>query len=272
MPNSIVFYPTEQRRMMNPPVIERFQKWLMAECDQSGLIYFRRCFAAIWLVYDLIDLTKAEFITNLWFLGITSDAHFVITLQVLVIGFELGLLFGFYPRICALGAGLTRAVFAYNFGLNDFIYFAVICFILTQVDPKSRRAWPRDVLVLQTAWIYFASAILKMNPSFVSGGDLYVRQNYEAAVLPIPYPAFYLGWISDIQHDAYLAYLTIAMELILPVILFSWWFFPKRRKILRSVAIAMAVAMHGFAAYALNVFFFGLSLIIQILFITQSEE
>jgi hypothetical protein len=132
-------------------------------------------------------------------------------------------------------------------------------------------SWPRDVLVLQTAWIYLCSAIFKMNPSFLSGGDLFARQNYLAEVLPLPFPGLYRNWIQDLSHDAVLAWTGIVLEMILAAVLFFWWYCPKRRRPLRKIAIGLALAIHGYAALALNVFFFSASIVAQIIFMTLEE-
>ena len=247
----------------------RFLNWITSTSEQKSIIYFTRVFAAIWLVYDIIDVSRSQMLTNFWFLGLQVSPQVVIYTQVTTIVCEVGMLIGYYPRLFALGACLARASFAYRFPMNDYLYFSVTTLILSQYDYAERKTWLRDVLVLQTAWIYFSSAIMKMNPAFLSGGDLYARQNYLAAVLPIPYPAFYRAWIADIHHDAILAWLGIGMELLLPALLLSWWLLPNRRKILRLSAIFLAAGVHLYAAFALNVFFFGASILAQVFFITM---
>jgi hypothetical protein len=247
---------------------KRFVTWTEAEGDLTGVIYFRRAFAAIWLIYDLVDLSQSQILNNMVILGVQIDHHFLQGSQVTVICFELGMLIGLWPRLSAFGAFAARAAIAWRFQFNDYLYFCVITLILSQCDIKSRKIWPRDVLVLQTAWIYLASAILKLNPSFLSGGDLFVRQNYLATVLPLPYPDFYRALVANLHFDAGLAALTVFTEIALPTLLLAWWLFPWRRKMLRRIAILAAACMHLYAAYFLDVFFFGLSLVAQIFFLT----
>ena len=249
----------------------RFRNWVAETCDQTPLIYFTRVFAAIWLVYDAIDLSQSQILTNFWFMGAPIQPQLVIASQIGVIVCEVGMLIGFYPRLFALGAVIARAALAVKFPLNDYSYFCVTALILSQCKFAERKAWPRDILVLQTAWIYFTSAILKMNPSFFRGGDLYVRQNYVAAVLPFPYPSFYRNWIADIHNDALMAGLGIAIELLLAGTLFFWWRLTWRRGVFRGLSILLAASVHLYAAYALNVFFFGASILAQVIFMTQES-
>ena len=237
------------------------------------LVVFRIAFASIWLTYDVLDLwlhgTEGYFLKN-W----TPALHFeLLGVQLVLILFEIVFLSGYRPQLMALVLFLARGFEAWLFHLNDFFYFCVVALIFTQIAPDSDHqdkapAWPRDVLVWQTAWIYFASAVLKLNPAFLSGGDLYVRQNYLARALDWPYPAFYTRWISTLHGNAVLAWLGVAAEFALAAALAGWWFCPGKRTIFRRLAIILGLAVHGMGALALNVFFFGASMVSQVVLTT----
>jgi len=253
-----------------------FKRWTRAEMARRPLVLFRVAFALVWLVYDVIDFTQRQTLGIVDFSKFQMNHTFFTAAQLTVIVCELGLLIGFKARWFAFGACLARGVMAYFFGLNDFLYYSVVAFILSQADcenassPKA-LAWPRDVLILQTAWIYFSTAFLKLNPLFTTGGDLYVRQNYIARTVFFYYPEFYLKWISDIGNNAVLAWGAIVGEFTLAALLFIWWFKPKRRKELRRGVILLACCIHLYAAYFLDVFFFGASMLAQVILLTLGD-
>ena len=255
--------------MMTPTVTNR--NWITLETPLRPLVLFRNTFAAIWLLYDLIDLVTGQ--TQNW--SLVTQGFPVTGLRIslcVLIACEAGLLLGWRPRTMAFCAFLARGFEAWIFGLNDFYYFSVAALILTQFDYEKPRAWPRDVLILQTAWIYFASALLKASQPFLSGGYYFVRQNYVAAVLPLPFPDFYRSFISTLQGNSVLAYATVVSEMSLALTLIAWWAWPDRRVRLRIVAIALAVGIHGFAACTADVFFFGASLVAQIALLTYEPS
>jgi hypothetical protein len=95
-----------------------------------------------------------------------------------------------------------------------------------------------------------------LNPSFLSGEHFFVRHGYMITVLHWPYPKFVQPWLLSLRVDAALAILTVSGEALLGMLLIV------RRG--RSVACALALAIHGFAALGMNVFFFGASLIAQV--------
>lgn len=248
-------------------------RWTAATCPRRPLVRFRIAFAAIWLVYDLLDLIYAGTAREFWAVPNRGIPHKLAIVQILLIAFEALLLLGWRPRITALAAFAVRTYESTFLPLNDFFYFCIIALILSQSDCENgdepAAAWPRDLLVLQAAWIYFASSLLKLNAPFLSGGDLYVRQNYLATALSWHYPDFYLAWISTLAGNAVLAWGAVSAEMSLSLVLFGWWWFPARAHRFRAAAIVLAVAVHGFAAATMNVYFFGMSLVAQIVLLTE---
>jgi hypothetical protein len=253
-----------------------FASWVTKTTSNKSLIYFRMAFAGIWLIYDLIDIWTSATLKIIWFYHLPVPANLVFGLQILLITFEIGLLLGWYPRTLAFGAFLARAYFASFFTLNDFFYFSIAALLLSVSDssgsvkePKQVLAWPRDLFILQTGWIYFASAFLKLNPAFLSGSDLLVRNRYAISVLPIYYPEFYRSLVSSLSGNSFLSWCAVIMEMSLALSLFSWLLFPAQRKKLHYLALALAIGIHVYAAYGLNVFFFGASMIAQVGFLSK---
>jgi len=238
------------------------------------LFYFGKAFAGIWLVYDLVDMV-AKGTQSFLLLGGHGELVNQLTLtQVALIAIQAAWLFGFHPRAMAgLAAGVRFFELSF-YSLNDFRYYWVICTILAVSDAQRHPsrgpapAWGRDVLVLQTAWIYLASAILKMNPPFLSGGSLFVRQNYMLHALNWPFPAFYQKAMASLPFNSVLCWVGAVGEVVLPCLLVAWVFFPKRRPLWRKLALLLMFSIHGFAAAALNVYFFGVSLLVQVSLLT----
>ena len=253
---------------MRSSAVEKFRGWVERSAPTTGVVAFRIAFAAIWLTYDVADLALEATQRYRWTVGLIPAPRLLPALQLALIACELGLLLGRRARSFALAACGLRAVEASLFALNDFLAYCVLSLCLSQTDcesgPESTatgRAWPRDVLVLQAAWIYFASALLKLNVDFLSGGDLFVRQRYLASILHWPYPALYVRWISTPAGNAGLAWLAVLAELTLALVLLGWWLRPSLRAGLHRAALGLALAIHGFAALALNVFAFGATMV-----------
>jgi len=253
-----------------------FRKWTEKTTSNKFLIYFRIAFASIWLVYDLIDASTSETLKFIWFYRLPGTSNIILGLQILLIIFEFALLLGWRPRAAAFGAFLARSCLCHFVTLNDFFYFSVMALLLSICDtsgsprkPREVLAWPRDLLILQTGWIYFASAILKMNPAFLSGSDLFVRHNYEISILPFYYPEFYRSFVSTLWGNSILSWGAVVFELSLGLTLFCWFLFPKQRMKLHYFALALAIAIHVYAAYGLNVFFFGASMVAQVVLLSK---
>ena len=139
------------------------------------------------------------------------------------------------------------------FPFNDFYYYIVVCLLLA--IPGNPR-WRHDVLLLQTAWIYAATALLKVNADWLSGGHLFVRAGYLWNAGGWPHIGAFRACSESLACTAVLARGAVAGELLLAALLFA------RRG--RPLAIALAVGIHLFAALMLNVWFFGASMVAQV--------
>jgi hypothetical protein len=125
-------------------------------------------------------------------------------------------------------------------------------------------AWPRDVLLAQAAWMYFATALLKTSAVFLSGGHMFVRHQYLLVACGWPYPAFYRAFVSTLPGNALLARGAILGELALAGMIALRA--PKR------LTVALSLCVHGFAAVACNVFFFGASMVAMVAFLTPDRR
>jgi len=255
-------------------LVTDFKNWCQTEIPARPLRALRNAFAAIWLVYDLIDLTTGQTAKNAFILGMNLDPNWLKSSQVITILCEVGILLGWQSRWFLLGACVSRAWLGTIYSLNDFLYFTVVALLLAQADcdagVEMTPRWPRDLLLLQTTWMYFCSSLLKMNPDFLSGGDLYARGNYVARALPFFYPKFYVSWLGHMSFDSALAWTAVAIELLLAILLLLLTCRFHNRG-LRNLILVLTLAVHIFAAYAYNVFFFGASLIAQVYFLTLSR-
>lgn len=258
-------------------IVQKFNTWITKTESAQELLVFQTVFAVIWLGYDLLDLSVGGTESFLWLMPETSLRHLLKLFQVLLIVSEINLVFGIQPKLFSVVFFLARASQAAFFPINDFFYGAVTSFLLIPVawlktsegHPEPQvPTWIREVLIFQTAWIYFATAFLKLGPSFISGGDLYVRQNYLAKFLHWPYPDFYLKWIATLPANQILAWSAIGLEFALALVLFLGWKKPPARKTLRRLALVLVFSIHSYAALTTNVFFFGFSMIAQVALLT----
>ncbi len=246
---------------------ERFTAWIARDEPAACLSRFRCAFALIWLCYDLCDLLWSGTAFCADWLGTLQHGapHGLVALQLGLVACELGLLLGRAIVPCALGAVSLRAVEAFGyFGLNDFFYFVATCSYLVFCAPEPAAepggaprvpAWVRAALVFQTGWIYVATATLKLNPAFLSGGHFLVRHAYLAQA-HWPYPSALLPLLRSLPFNRALSWLAVGGEMTLGLLLLL------RRG--RPLAIALALGIHGFAALAVNVWFFGASMIAQV--------
>ncbi len=265
---------------MNRTAIEsRFQGWVTRRIPGRDLMRFRTGFALIWVIYDCIDFATGQ--TQGFINGMMpgSGAGLFDLIQVALIACGWMVVLGVRARVFLFVGVLLRLSEACFFQLNDFLYQAVVASILcgldfdgTRKDPGSVSAWPRQVLVLQTAWIYLASAVLKLNPSFLSGGDLYVRHQHQLAVSSLPYPDFFRNGVSALTVNQGMAWATVIFELALPLMLLAGNFGKHPKRGFRWAALGLAILIHGYAALGLNVFFFSASLLAQIYFLSREPR
>jgi hypothetical protein len=237
----------------------KFRAWCAREEEGHAVERFRRGFALLWLTYDVLDLwVRGTGLGTVLFGNGNLDA--LRAIQVALIVAQALLALGVRPGALALVCCALRAAEAqFFFSLNDFYYYSTVMFILSAAarGPSGRAlAWPRDVLLWQAAWIYGATAVLKLNPEWLSGGHLFVRTQYLAGAFEWPYPAFARTWTASLPFDAVLAYLGLALELSLAALLA----FRAPRRFL----LPLAIALHGFAALTVNVWFFGAAMVMQV--------
>lgn len=248
------------------PALRNFSRWTERETSPDRIVRFRIAFALVWLAYDVADVALGG--TALSLLGPmalegTRPRGFV-ALQAGLILSELGLLSGVRSRAFAASACVLRSVFAWRFcGENDFLYFIVTSFLLAAANadgaPFGKRApsikrWPEDALLYQVAWTYFATALLKLNPAWLSGDTLFVRTRYLAATgFPL---AAWLERLTSHPTARALATLGVAAEVVLAVLVLL------RRR--RREALVLSVSLHLFAALATDVWFFGASMVCQV--------
>ena len=261
---------------MHLPVPSEFASKLQRDVSARPVVTFRRVFAAVWLVYDVCDLWLSGTALCAWWATTTLQGapQGLQLLQLGLIGTQLLWLRGRFVIPAGIAAiALRSAEQVMYFGLNDFLYYIITAAWLTfaaayEFTPSAATQvadggqsprlpeWLHDGLVIQTGFIYVASAVMKMNPAFLSGEHFWVRHAYMATVLNWPYPAFLEGWLLSPRIDQALAWLTVGSEAALGVLLCL------RRA--RPLALVLAFGIHVFAALAVNVIFFGASLLAQV--------
>jgi hypothetical protein len=227
--------------------------WVEAEAPHERVPRFRRAFALIWLTYDLLDLILGGTAATLD-LPVGHRPPLLTFCQLGLIGVQLGMALGRPTApLFAVMAALLRAFELTIFPFNDFYYYIVISLLLAV--PGNPR-WRHDVLLVQTAWIYAATALLKVNADWLSGGHLFVRAGYLWNAGGWPHIGVFRACSESLACTGALAKGAIAGELLLAALLLV------RRG--RPLAIATAVAIHLFAALMLDVWFFGASMVAQV--------
>jgi hypothetical protein len=240
-------------------------RWVSAEIPRQTLVRFRVVFALVWLVYDGLDLAVGG-TASAWSLSPLGPPPALAATQILLVGTELLLLVGWRVELAALLAATLRGLEASFVPLNDFYYYIVVAVILSRARVSARYRgepapehvprWPRDLLLYQMAWIYGCAALLKLSPDWLSGDHLWVRHQLLREAGTIAYPAFYGRCIESLACDAWLARLGVISEGMIAILLFL------RRP--RILILALALGIHGFAAATMNVFFFGISVFLQL--------
>ena len=245
------------------PVLERFERWLDAQDDGKAVAAFRRVFASIWVAYDVVDLgwgmTERS---RVWFPH-DRDPRLV-ALQVVLVASGILLALGRWVWVSGTVAAVARAIEAFVFfSLNDFFFASVVYLLLAHAEggpfagPPARPAptrprWVRDVLILQLGWIYLATGILKLNPDWLDGGQIFVRTQYLATSHGWPYPEALSRAFTSLAFDANLSKVGAASEIVLGVTMLArgpYW-----------LAGMLAIGVHAFGALVTNVWFFPVSM------------
>jgi hypothetical protein len=227
--------------------------WVEADAPHARVARFRRAFALIWLGYDALDLILGGTAGNLD-LPLGHRPALLTACQLGLIGVQAGMALNRPTApLFALLAAILRGFELTVFGVNDFYYYTVICLWLAV--PGNPR-WRYDLLLIQTAWLYAATGLLKVNADWLSGGHLFVRAGYLWEAVGWPHPRPLEACSQTLACTAALAKGAVAAELALAGLLIA------RRG--RPLAIALALGIHLFAALALDVWFFGASMVAQV--------
>jgi hypothetical protein len=238
--------------------LDRLAAWVGAVDPAGGVGSFRRAFAAIWLVYDTFDLAAgATDRCSLWLPHPPSAGLAVV--QGVLVASGLALFFGRYVWAAGIIAAAARTTEALAFfPLNDFYFGSIVYLLLAHSEggpfggPASPR-WVRDVLLFELAWVYAATAVLKLSPDWLGGGHLFVRTQYLAGGSHWPYPAPLARALSSLGTDAVLAKVAAVGELALGGVVLArrpYW-----------LALALAVGIHSFGTLMTNVWFFSATMI-----------
>src|ERR1700722_15401563 len=185
--------------------LERFERWLDAQDDGLAVASFRRGFAAIWGVYDVIDLAWGMTAgSRVWVPRARSSGPLALQVVLVASGAMLGI--GRYVWASGMVAAVARGAEAFLFfPLNDFFFASVLYLLLAHSDggpfahessahgpsahledADARRhdrrgpRWVRDALIFQLGWIYLATGVLKMHPDWLERRQRFVRTPHAA--------------------------------------------------------------------------------------------
>jgi hypothetical protein len=243
--------------------VSLIDRWLAGLDDERAVARFRRVFFAIWLVYDLCDLYFRGTATAFDPFGLAPDRHpLLLVAQLGVMGCGVLLVSGRSP-LFALAAVAFRGLECWIYPLNDFLYFVVISIWLAV--PGDRK-WQRDVLIWQTAWIYFATGLLKLNRDWLSGGHLFVRFGY---IHTMRWPRIAADCTESLACLSKMAWIGVSGELAMVVLLIAGARFGRFG---RRAAMLLAVGIHATAAIGLNVWFFGASMVAQVAMLSRGRN
>lgn len=229
-------------------------RWLSAEDETDAVARFRRVFCAIVLVDDVVDVTLgATEYEGDWFPHVRNTELLLLQLGLIACG--VALVLGRWVYVAGVASAVLRFWQARLFALNDFHFFAVMTFLLAhgngapfRAGPKRPR-WVRDVLLVQLAFVYLATAWLKLGPAWLAGDGIFVRTTYLHEAFHWPYPGFVARLLASKAVDAWLARGAVVAEFALAITLL-------RRKPY-GLAVALAIGIHAFGSLATNVWFFS---------------
>jgi hypothetical protein len=238
--------------------LDELAQWIASDDPYGGVAAFRRAFAAIWLTYDAFDVVCGATERSALWLPHPRSAGLV-AVQLVLVAAGVALVCGWRVWIAGMTAAAARGVEALSFfPLNDFYFASVVYLLLAHGEggPFARDRsprWVRDALLLEMAWVYAATATLKLSPDWLDGGHLYVRTQYLAHASAWPYPAPLARALASTKVDAVLATVGILGEFTLAVVVLArrpYW-----------LGVALAVGIHGFGTLATNVWFFSASMV-----------
>lgn len=253
---------------------ERWRVWHEANVSAKKLNTFRMVFALVWLTYDILDIVYDGTVISrnlLHRLGPASSHSYA--LQGMLVACEVGMLSGRFPAVFCLAAAVLRFYqSATYFGQNDFFYYALTALLLAiaylDADRFSRsptlvKGWIIDVMRVQLGFTYVATAIMKMNPSWLSGSHLHVRISYLHKAFDWPYPDFFLRCMENRPCASAHAWTAVILEVLLGFMVIAGRF-PRW-------SLLLALGIHGFAVFTTNVWFFGASIVAHVAFLSGRD-
>jgi len=238
--------------------IERISQWVGAEDADQSLATFRRVFAGVWLLYDAIDLVWGTTERSLSWFPHARDWRLA-ALQVVLVASGLMLVVGKRIWMFGMAAAAARATEALEmFPLNDFYFCSIVYALIAHSGggpfAEGRRPkWVHDALLVEFAWVYLATGVLKLNRDWLSGGHLFVRTQYLVQSQDWPFPLPVERALRSLPIDGVLATVGAALEILLSGVMFA------RRPY--RLGVTLAVAIHGAGALITNVWFFSASMI-----------
>jgi hypothetical protein len=238
--------------------LARFSAWIDRADEGRDVARFRVAFALVWVVYDALDLAlRGTDLGNDPFSTTRTPGLTAIQIGLVVTGVAVAL--GgrlVYPAGMLYAALRAEELFHY-YDLNDYAFGAVTMLLLAHAEggplSRGRPSWVRDALRVELAWVYFATAALKMSSAWLGGGEIFVRSMHLSRAHAWPYPGFVLTVLRSRGADGALAWVGLAAELTVAVAYL--------RPGLRKLGVPLAIALHVFGALAMNVWFFSATMI-----------
>ena len=256
------------------PVAESWRKWLAGDVQANKLNRFRTVFALVWLTYDVCDILVDGTWTCLNPLQrLHPEVSPALPVQSMLVVCELGLLSGRFPVVFCLAAAALRFYQTITYyWLNDFFYYGLTALLMglayfegdgLSKSPTRIKAWMVDVLRVQLGFTYVATAVMKMNPSWLSGSHLHVRVSYLHKAFDWPYPDVFLRCMNNKPCASAHAWTAVILELLLGLLVIGGRF-PR-------LSLLLALGIHGFAALTTNVWFFGASIVAHVAFLAGRD-
>jgi hypothetical protein len=233
----------------------------LARQDQDGSVRTtRRWFAGLWLVYDVFDVLAGGIEhAREWMPHSPSITLAGVHVVLIVCGVQL--VRDRRPFVYGVVAASARLLETTQYGLNDFFYYALMMLLLAHGDggpfeTGRRPLWVRHALLAELAWVYFATALLKLNADWLGGGQLLARTGYLALSFDWPYPLFVRHAFESFRFCAIVSALAVSGEFLLALVLAvrrPYW-----------LGVLLVVGIHGFAMLMTNVWFFSVSNILAV--------
>lgn len=250
------------------PVFAALDAYLARQDEGGAVRKARRWFAGVWLAYDVVDTLAGgiEHACN-WMPHPASFTLVATHLVLVVCGVQL--VRDQRPFAYGLMAAGARLIETYQYGLNDFYYYALMMLLFAHGDggpfEKGKKPlWVRHALLAELSWIYFATAVLKLNTDWLGGGQLFARTAYAVRGFDWPYPSFVRHAFQSLRFCAVLAYIAVIGELLLAFVLSArrpYW-----------LGVALVVGIHVFAMVVANVWFFSVSNIVAVILLLPKER